>query len=99
MGRRNLSAKAIRDIAPVLIPLMTKVVVPMAMRNMQRSKSEDMSASRSLRAPLSFASRVACCAVFMAPTYSCKVSAYPGTPGPVGLTFLVTSTSLPGDAD
>ena len=40
MGRRNLSAKAIRDIAPVLIPLVTKVVVPMAMRNMQRSKSE-----------------------------------------------------------
>jgi hypothetical protein len=40
MGRRNLSAKAIRDIAPVLIPLVTKVVVPMAMRNMQRSKSD-----------------------------------------------------------
>ena len=30
MGRRNASAKAIRDIAPVLIPLVTKVVVPMA---------------------------------------------------------------------
>ncbi|HEY6050165.1 MAG TPA: hypothetical protein VIZ58_02885, partial [Thermoanaerobaculia bacterium] len=40
MGRRNLSTKAIRDFAPVLIPLMTKVVVPMAMRNLQRSKSE-----------------------------------------------------------
>ena len=40
MGRRNLSARAIRDFAPVLIPLVTKVVVPMAVRNLQRSKSD-----------------------------------------------------------
>jgi hypothetical protein len=40
MGRRNASAKAIRDIAPVLIPLVTKVVVPMAVRNMKRSRND-----------------------------------------------------------
>ena len=40
MGRRNASARAIRDIAPVLIPLVTKVVVPMAVRNMRRSKGD-----------------------------------------------------------
>jgi hypothetical protein len=40
MGRRSLSAKAVRDIAPVLIPLVTRVVVPMAVRNLQRSKGD-----------------------------------------------------------
>jgi hypothetical protein len=40
MGRRNLSARAIRDFAPILIPLVTKVVVPMAVRNLQRPKSD-----------------------------------------------------------
>ena len=38
MGRRSISAKAVRDIAPVLIPLVTRVVVPMAVRNLQRSR-------------------------------------------------------------
>ena len=35
MARRSVSAKAVRDFAPVLIPLMTRVVVPMAMKKMQ----------------------------------------------------------------
>jgi hypothetical protein len=36
MARSRLSAKTVRNLAPVLIPLVTRVAVPMALRSLRR---------------------------------------------------------------
>ena len=36
MARSRISAKTIRDLAPVLVPLVTRIAVPMAVRSIRR---------------------------------------------------------------
>ena len=38
MARSRLNAKTIRNLAPVLVPIMTRVAVPMAIKSLRRGK-------------------------------------------------------------
>ncbi len=39
MARSRISAKTVRNLAPVLIPLVTRVAIPMAMRSMRKGSN------------------------------------------------------------
>ena len=43
MARSRVSARTIRNLAPVLIPLVTKVAIPMALKSMRRSTRDGLS--------------------------------------------------------